>query len=615
MKKIYALIVLLSPHLLAAQNTNFGTSSGTLGTNISYFGYFSGNASTAASLDNSFFGAYSGRLTTTGTRNTGIGSQTLYSNTVGYSNVAAGYKSLYSNTSGYWNTAIGYEALNFNTTGAGNTACGVNAMFRNTTGSLNTAYGGFALDFNTSGSYNTAVGDGALFSNTTASYNTASGYRSLYSNTTGLENTANGYRSLYSNTTGNYNTSVGHEASFSSTTSSYNTANGYRALYFNTTGYENTASGFEALHANVEGSQNTAYGYRALYSNSGATGIASTAIGWRALYYNVSGALNTAVGYDAMGTNTSGAYNVAQGNQALYINTTGSRNTATGVRALIGSATGDGNTAVGYEAGPSLNLNNTTAIGSSSVTTASNQVRIGNPFVTSIGGQVGWTTLSDGRFKQDIKEDVAGLEFINSLRPVSYVVNIELVNKFLGIKEGSSSADAIKVTHRQTGFIAQEVEKILNSTGLSFSGVDVPQNEKSHYGIRYAEFVVPLVKAVQELSARTEEQQKKIDILLDQINKGGTKDFATADETALFQNSPNPFSAETLIRVVLPDNALQATLIIYNLEGRQLKTISIRERGTVTVKIAGNALEAGMYLYTLLVDNKVADTKRMILTK
>ena len=44
--------------------------------------------------------------------------------------------------------------------------------------------------------------------------------------------------------------------------------------------------------------------------------------------------------------------------------------------------------------------------------------------------------------------------------------------------------------------------------GFTFSGVDVPKNENDYYGLRYAEFTVPLVKAIQELAAQNEEQKK-----------------------------------------------------------------------------------------------------------
>lgn len=58
---------------------------------------------------------------------------------------------------------------------------------------------------------------------------------------------------------------------------------------------------------------------------------------------------------------------------------------------------------------------------------------------------------------------------------------------------------------RQSGFIAQEVKAVIQSLGIYFKGVDTPQSEKDFYGIRYAEFVVPLTKAVQELCTKNYE--------------------------------------------------------------------------------------------------------------
>jgi len=60
-----------------------------------------------------------------------------------------------------------------------------------------------------------------------------------------------------------------------------------------------------------------------------------------------------------------------------------------------------------------------------------------------------------------------------------------------------------------TGFIAQEVEQVAKSLGFTFSGVDAPDNEKDLYGLRYAEFVVPLVKAVQEQQVMIEQLRKE----------------------------------------------------------------------------------------------------------
>ena len=69
---------------------------------------------------------------------------------------------------------------------------------------------------------------------------------------------------------------------------------------------------------------------------------------------------------------------------------------------------------------------------------------------------------------------------------------------------------AAKSHIRYTGFIAQEVENAAKSTRFDFSGIDAPQNENGHYGLRYAEFTVPLVKAVQEQQKMIESLQAKI---------------------------------------------------------------------------------------------------------
>ena len=67
--------------------------------------------------------------------------------------------------------------------------------------------------------------------------------------------------------------------------------------------------------------------------------------------------------------------------------------------------------------------------------------------------------------------------------------------------------------------------------------------------------------------------------------------------------------------MTLPDNVGMATVMIYNLEGKQMKNIHVTNRGDVTVKISASELAAGMYLYSLIVDGKVMDTKRMVLTR
>jgi predicted RNase H-like nuclease (RuvC/YqgF family) len=74
-----------------------------------------------------------------------------------------------------------------------------------------------------------------------------------------------------------------------------------------------------------------------------------------------------------------------------------------------------------------------------------------------------------------------------------------------------SQSETLKAAELQTGFLAQEVEAAAESVGYDFHGVDKPKNENDFYGLRYAEFVVPLVKAVQEQQATIETLNKKVE--------------------------------------------------------------------------------------------------------
>ena len=162
----------------------------------------------------------------------------------------------------------------------------------------------------------------------------------------------------------------------------------------------------------------------------------------------------------------------------------------------------------------SPNLSNTTCLGNAATVTASNTIALGNTSITSIKGQVGFTTYSDSRAKTAIAENVPGLAFIQKLRPVTYHYDIRRQNALLGISDTAmweGKYDIEKMTF--SGFLAQEVEQAARSIGYNFSGVDAPKNDKSLYGLRYAEFTVPLVKAVQEQQAQLDEVRREQEVI------------------------------------------------------------------------------------------------------
>jgi hypothetical protein len=453
-------------------------------------------------------------LSSQSTLNTAIGSKSLFSNTTGFANTAIGYQSLFANSNGTSNTAIGRESLFTNNTGSNNTAIGDQSLHSNTSGSFNTTVGRQSLFFNSTGSNNTAVGEESLISNTTGNDNTAVGSSSLSSSSVSDQNTAIGSESLSLNSTGSFNTATGYRSLHSNTTGNFNTAIGTHSLFSNKNGGLNTAIGYQALFSNIAGTDNTATGFKALFFNT--SGDENTAIGDFALFSNTTGNINTAIGHSALEQNTTGTSNVAIGDNALssLSGINGQTNTAIGNSAMVNTLGSSGNTAVGWAAGSNFNmgdknifigaasdgnqnnLTNCVALGEATTCTASNQVRFGNSSTTSIGGIVGFSDLSDGRYKKNIQEKVVGIDFIMKLRPVMYQLDIAGINNQLNRKVTEDIGENAKTVF--SGFIAQEVEQAAKDVNYDFGGIDKPKNEKDMYGLRYAEFVVPLVKAMQE---------------------------------------------------------------------------------------------------------------------
>ncbi|HYV93815.1 MAG TPA: tail fiber domain-containing protein [Chitinophagales bacterium] len=435
------------------------------------------------------------------------------------------------------------------------------------------------------------------------------------STSTGIENTITGYNSLSFNTNGSYNTATGSYALGLNTTGNFNTANGRAALYMNTTGYDNTAIGGHSLYSNTSGYNNTAVGVNSLVQNS--FGVGNTAMGHGTLYTNTSGHYNTAIGFQALQWNTDAQNNTAVGAGAGYLFTYGWNNTLIGEEA---EANGSG-------------YYNTIALGQAATVTDVSQARIGNSETISIGGFADWTNISDGRYKKNIKEDVKGIEFINKLRPVTYTLDVTGLSTKLNEGRGHELNAQMKtaITDKEkiiySGFIAQEVEKAAIETGYDFNGVDKPKDDNGLYGLRYAEFVVPLVKAVQELSKQNddlnvqiENQQKQIDELKSMIQTPADadtkKEAITLNGAAtLEQNSPNPFNQQTTIRYTVPADYHSATIQISDMKGHVLKTYSINQAGKGELIINAGELASGTYQNSLVVDGAVIDTKQMMLAK
>ena len=388
------------------------------------------------------------------------------------------------------------------------TGLGLGALRNNNTGSANVAIGTNALNLNTNGFRNVAMGVQALYKNTTGNYNTATGYASLNNNTTGTENVALGDLVLYNNLTGNSNTAIGNEA-----------------MLNNVSGYSNVAIGTGALRNNISNSNIVAIGDSALY-NSIADG--NTAIGGKSLFNNTSGDNNTAGGIFTLTNNTTGRENTGFGRGALLANIAGDRNVAFG-RAALWQNKGTDNIGIGNYSGATTaapNVNNTITIGAgNAVNNGTNQVIIGNSSNTGlyfIYGGTSWLSTSDKRVKNNIQENVPGLSFINKLRPVTYHYDLKKMRELTTgqmdtTQDWEGKYDAEK--RKFSGFIAQEVEQAAKECNYDFSGVLAPAKGRDYYNIGYSDFIMPLVKGMQEQQVQIELLQKQNAELLKRLVK------------------------------------------------------------------------------------------------
>lgn len=150
----------------------------------------------------------------------------------------------------------------------------------------------------------------------------------------------------------------------------------------------------------------------------------------------------------------------------------------------------------------------------------------------------------------------------------------------------------------------------------------VYEQEDGTKSINYMEMVPVLVKTISELNGKVAELNDKLNAL----EKGGTEAKARLNSTlsvdeisasaiaTLSQNTPNPFSERTEIRFTLPSDAKNAFIYIFNMQGTLQKQIAVTP-SMQSIIINGYELSPGMYIYSLIVNGKEIDTKRMIISK
>lgn len=215
--------------------------------------------------------------------------------------------------------------------------------------------------------------------------------------------------------------------------------------------------------------------------------------------------------------------------------------------------------------------------------------------------------FSDKRLKKDIFKIDNSLTLINKLNPVTYNFDTE------------STPYIALPREKQYGFISQEVKEILPE--LTKVAVHPAQYDKKTgkeispkkevLGLNYNGFIAILTKGIQEQQLQIEALKEELQTLKSG-KMTGINQVSGVDGFALEQNIPNPFSNETVIKYTLPQQYKNASLVVYDLSGKQISSFPLTEKDSASITITSEKLAAGIYIYSVMADGKILDSKRMI---
>lgn len=250
--------------------------------------------------------------------------------------------------------------------------------------------------------------------------------------------------------------------------------------------------------------------------DKGVEGSAGTSAGWGGYFYNLSTAtqglyasgLQMPQGAEFRWRNSSGgigSYVYTDGNDALYI-ISGASGSADPKAVLIGTKA---TARVRVEAAfLRPEADNTVTLGAASFRYVD---------VYAVSGSV---NTSDEREKNILGPNPLGLDFINALQTIQYkwkvaqgaVVNniLDEDGKIIGQEEETPAREGVRTFH---GLSAQQVKATLDTLGVdSFAGWVLADKDdpNSIQGLRYSEFIAPLIKAVQELTQKVNDLEARL---------------------------------------------------------------------------------------------------------
>ena len=166
--------------------------------------------------------------------------------------------------------------------------------------------------------------------------------------------------------------------------------------------------------------------------------------------------------------------------------------------------------------------------------------------------------------------------------------------------------DEMKMSSRRHfGIDAEELQKVYPDLVL--------EGQDGYLAVNYVELVPVLIRSIQELKEELDEVKGTGEAQKAPSASGIANSKANA-KNVLYQNTPNPFKEQTIIRFRLADDAQDAAICIFDMQGKMLRKLPISS-GDEQVGIGGYELGEGMFLYSLIVNGQEIDTKKMVISK
>lgn len=236
-------------------------------------------------------------------------------------------------------------------------------------------------------------------------------------------------------------------------------------------------------------------------------------------------------------------------------------------------------------------------------------------FNGDVGSTGAFISVSDRKLKTEIRPMENMLDKIMRLKPSTYMFKTDAEYKDMHLPKGN-----------QLGLIAQELEEVFPELITEVAELKAkPEGSEgitsaAFKGVQYLPLIPVLISAMQEQQKLIKDQQLQLSEqkqLINQLSqKAGMSTGLNQPEAEGFymeQNEPNPFSGSAVIRYNLPQSISNAHMAVYDLSGKQITTLQL-QKGESSLTISSDQLAAGMYMYSIVADGKVLDTKRMVVS-